>query len=293
MRVFPAALAVRSIAALVACCATPAIAQDASPPPNPQTTSSSLAADTLTVGVAAVYLTDYEGSDDYRFVPAPGAIGSYKGYSFQLAGNRLSADLIRTPSGPGIDLQAGPLAVVNFDRSNVDNIDSARVRALGERDTAIEIGGYVGIGKTGVITSEYDQLSATLSYRTDVAGAHGGGIWQPSVSYFTPLSTKAAVGLFGSLEHVSGDYARYYFTIDPTAAAASGLPAFDADGGWKNYTLGVIGTYALTGDLLHGVKVVAGGTYKRMLGDFGDSPIVSQEGSRGQWLLAAGLAYTF
>jgi hypothetical protein len=49
----------------------------------------------------------------------------------------------------------------------------------------------------------------------------------------------------------------------------------------------------LSGDLLDGFKLVAGGNYKRMLNDFGDSPLTSIAGSRNQWQGAIGLAYTF
>jgi outer membrane scaffolding protein for murein synthesis (MipA/OmpV family) len=49
----------------------------------------------------------------------------------------------------------------------------------------------------------------------------------------------------------------------------------------------------VTGDLLHGFKLVAGGTYKRLLNDFADSPIVSIAGDRNQWVGGAGIAYTF
>ena len=50
---------------------------------------------------------------------------------------------------------------------------------------------------------------------------------------------------------------------------------------------------SLTGDLLHGFKLVGGGTYSRLLNDFGDSPLVSVAGRRSQWLGVVGLAYTF
>jgi MipA family protein len=280
-----------AVAALLATLsAAPAAAQDASPPPDVQPVEESIGGDSLTIGVAGAYLPEYEGSEDYQFTPAPGAIGSYKGFSFQLAGNRLSADLIPNRPGPTWDFQLGPLAVVNFNRNSVDNIDNPAVRALGELDTAIELGGYVGIGKTGVITSPYDRLSVTLSYRTDVNGVHRSDIWQPSVNYLTPLSRKAAVALFASAEHAGDGYARTYFGVDPAGAVRSGLPVYDPEGGWKNWTFGLLGTYALTGDLLKGFKVVAGGTYRRMLNDFGDSPITT---SRSQWLGAVGLAYTF
>ncbi len=271
---------------------TPAFAQDAGTPlaaaPDPET-----GGDSITIGGGGAYLPDYEGSNDYRFTPVPGAIGSISGFAFTLAGNRFSVDLIPNQPGPVWDFQAGPIGVVNFNRSNNKSIDDLRIRALGERDTAIEIGGYVGVGKTGVITSPYDKLSVSLSYRHDVAGAHDSEIWQPSVNYFTPLSRKAAVGLFASAEHAGRGYARYYYTITPNQSLASGLPTYSARSGWKDISLGLVGTYALTGDLLHGFKLVAGGSYRHLMNDFGDSPVVSIAGGRGQWLGALGVAYTF
>ena len=279
--------------------ATPALAQDVQGlPPGTGTVANTAAEfdldrDSVTVGAAGVYLTDYEGSNDYRWTPAPAAIGSVKGFSFTLAGNRLSVDLIPNRPGPTWDIQAGPIGVVNFNRNNIDNIDDRRVRALGEVKTAIELGGYVGIGKTGVITSPYDKLSVTVSYRHDVANAHDSGIWQPSVNYITPLSPKAAVALFGSAERAGRGYATTYFSVSPTLTIASGLPTYKARGGWKNYTVGGLATYSLTGNLLKGFKLVAGGTYRRMLNDFADSPLVSIAGSKNQWLGAVGLAYTF
>lgn len=275
--------------------AAPVLAQSAptATPPDIGGVAEDADGDSITIGAGGVYLPDYEGSDDYRFTAAPGAIGSYKGFSFTLAGNRFSADLIPNASGPGVDFQLGPVAVVNFNRSSIKGIDDARVRALGELDTAIELGGFVGIGKTGVFTSDYDRLSVSVSYRKDVAGAHEGGIWQPSINYLTPLSRKAAIGLFASAEHADDDYAAYYFTVRPAQTLSSGLPAYAARGGWKNYTVGALATVALTGDLLHGLKLVGGVTYARLLNDFGDSPVTRVAGSRSQWLSAVGLAWTF
>jgi outer membrane scaffolding protein for murein synthesis (MipA/OmpV family) len=283
-------------AAFMLATAAPAMAQDAATPPAPETPAdpaASIGGDSLTIGGAAVYLSDYEGSNDYRVVPAPGAIGSYKGFSFLIAGNRASVDLVPNKPGPVWDVQAGPIGVVNFNRSGIENIQDRRVRALGERGTAIELGGYVGIGKTGVITSPYDKLSVSLSYRHDVSGVHDSGIWQPTINYLTPLSRKTAVALFVSAEHAGRGYGRAYFDVSSAGSVASGLPVFTTRGGWKNWNAGALATYSITGDLLKGFKIVAGGTYRKMLNDFGDSPVVSIAGSRGQWLGAVGLAYTF
>ena len=280
--------------------ATPAFAQDASPPPDAGAAAAITGeaqmdpdADSITIGAGGAYLPDYEGSNDYRFSPVPGAIGSFRGFNFTLAGNRASVDLIPNAPGQTVDIQAGPIGVVNFNRSSIKNIDDARVRALGELGTAIELGGYVGIGKTGIITSPYDRLSVSVSYRTDVNGVHKSGIWQPTINYFTPLSLKAAAGLFASAEHVEGGYARTYYTVTAAQSLASRLPVFTARSGWKNYTVGALATYSLTGNLLHGFKVVAGGTYSHLLNDFADSPVVRIAGSKNQWLGTVGLAYTF
>ena len=274
---------------------TPAWAQSAptATPPDIGAAADTEDGDSITIGAGGVYLPDYEGSNDYRFTAAPGAIGSYKGLNFTLAGNRLSVDVIPNGSGPGIDVQFGPVAVINFNRTSVDSIDDIRIRRLREVDTAIELGAFAGIGKTGVFTSDYDRLSVSVSYRKDVADTHDSEIWQPSINYLTPLSRNAAIGLFVSAEHVEDDYADTYFTVTPAQSLASGLPAYRARGGWKNYTVGALATVALTGDLLRGLKLVGGGTYSRLLNDFGDSPVTSVAGSRSQWLGAVGLAYTF
>jgi outer membrane scaffolding protein for murein synthesis (MipA/OmpV family) len=282
-----------SAAALLLAGATPALAQETPATSERDQIAADFDKDTVTVGIGGAYFPDYEGSKTYRFTPAPVAIGSVKGFAFSVVGNRASLDVIPNRPGQTVDLQLGPVGVVNFDRSSLSSIDDPRIRALGKRGTAIELGGYVGIGKTGVITSPYDKVSVSVSYRKGVSGGHRSDIWEPQFTYLTPLSTKAAVGLYASAEHVGQGYADSYFSITPTQALASGLPTYNAHSGWKSYSVGGFVTYSLTGNLLHGFKVLAGGSYSRELGDFSYSPVTRIAGSPSQWLGALGLAYTF
>ncbi|QDZ09282.1 MipA/OmpV family protein [Sphingomonas panacisoli] len=277
----------------LALAALPAAAQETTTPPDAGATTAVAGGDSVTIGAGGVYLNDYEGSNHYVWRIAPGAIGTVGGFSFSVAGNRASVDLIPNKPGPTWDIQAGPIAVVNFNRSSLKSIEDPRVRALGKRSTAIEAGGFVGLGKTGVITSDYDRLSVSVSYRKGVSGAHRAGIWTPTINYFTPLSTKAAVGVFASADYAERGYGKAYFDVDAAQSLASGLPVFTTRKGWKDYSVGALGTIALTGDLLHGFKIVGGGTYTRMLNDFARSPLVSIAGSRNQWIGVVGLAYTF
>ncbi len=288
-----------SAAVMLGATAVPAFAQDAPAPAAPASADSNadlaarLNGDSVTVGIGGAYLPDYEGSNEYRLAPGPVAIGSIKGFAFTVVGNRASVDLIPNRPGQKIDLQFGPIGVLNFNRSALSTIDDVRVRALGKRSTAIELGGYVGIGKTGIITSPYDKLSLSLSYRQGVSGAHRSYTWQPTVTYLTPLSRKAAAGLIATAQYSGQGFADTYFSISPSQSIASGLPAFNARKGWRNYSVGGFVTYSLTGDLLQGFKLVAGGTYSRQLGDFSYSPIVRIAGTPNQWIGAVGVAYTF
>ncbi|WP_404335764.1 MipA/OmpV family protein [Sphingomonas sp. MMS12-HWE2-04] len=275
--------------------AAPAFAQDSDPAPTSVETESApdRGGNFAIVGAGAGYLPDYEGSNDYRFVPVPGLAGRLGGFNFQLIGNRASIDLIDDGTGPGWDIQAGPVAVVNFNRSSTKSIDDVRVKALGKIDTALEAGAYFGIGRVGVITSEYDRLSVSVSYRHDVGSVHDAGIFTPSVSYMTPLSRKAAVTLFGSAERAEKGYAQTYFGVTPTGSAASGLAVYSPGGGWKSWTAGIGGAMSITGDLTHGLQLVGGATYRRLLNDFADSPLVSDAGSKSQWMGVVGLAFSF
>ncbi|WP_448662668.1 MipA/OmpV family protein [Sphingomonas sp. CJ20] len=277
------------LAALVA--ASPALAQETTQAPADTTIDTS--GDFAMVGAGAAIMPDYEGSNDYRFSPIPAAVGRVGGFNFQVLGNRASVDLIDDGNGPGWDIQAGPVGVVNFNRTRMKSIEDTRIKALGKIDTAYEAGAYFGIGRVGVITSEYDRLSVSVSYRHDVGSVHDAGILQPSITYMTPLSRKAMVTVFGSAERVEQGYARTYFGVTPQGSAASGLAVYDPRGGWKSWTAGVGGALSLTGDLTGGLQLVGGATYSRLLGDFADSPIVSDAGAKGQWIGVAGLALSF
>ncbi len=287
---------IRLSGALVASflCIAPAFAQDQSAPESAEVAeAASEGAARLTLGVGAAYFPDYEGSSHNRWTPIPVANGTVAGMSFTLVGNRAQLDVIPNGTGPGWDIQLGPVAVYNMNRSNRDAIHDPRVRALGEVDSALEVGGYFGIGRTGLITSDFDKLSVTISYRKDVTKVHRAGVWNPVITYSTPLSTKAMISLSASAEIVEDRYARTYFGVTPAQSVASGLPIFRPEGGQKDITFGGYVAYALTGNLTKGLSLVAGGTYRKLVNDFADSPLVSIAGDRNQWTGAAGLALTF
>lgn len=250
----------------------------------------------LTIGVGAAVVPSYEGSDDYRVVPVPQVRGKVKDFAFWTRGPGLYVDAIPNSDPDGLDFELGPVVNVRLDRSSRKAIKDNAVRALGKRDVAVEVGGFVGIGKTGVITSAYDNLSARVAVTKDVAGAHESYVITPAIEYMTPLSATSFVGLGVSAEYVGKKYGRYYYDIDPAGFAASGLPVYSRAGngsGFKRVSANLAGGVSLSGDLRKGWALFGVAGYSRMLGKYGDSPVVAIAGSRNQWIGALGVGYSF
>lgn len=274
-----------SLAAIALILASPAVAQSTEQPlPDPNDRSNS-----VTIGVGAGIVPDYEGSDDYRIIPAAAIRGRVSGISFFTRSTYLYVDLIGRGDGP-LELDVGPIAGVRLNRTG--KIKDDFVDALPELDTAIEVGGFAGVTYHG-LTNPYDSLSFRVDVVKDVGGAHKSTLVTPTIDFGTPLSRSFYVGLSASAEWAGGGYADYYYSIDAADALASGLPVYDADGGFKSWSLGILGNYALSGDLTRGWSIFALGRYSKLAGDFRDSPIVDLRGSSGQWFGALGVGYSF
>lgn len=282
----------RFAAAVFFVLATPAYAQESEPAaPPPAIDPAKLDGDSLSIGVAGGVVPSYEGSNDYVIAAIPVVRARVSRINITLRGNRAWADLVPTGGGPGWDFQLGPVAQVNFNRSAA--IVDPRVRLLPHRNMAVELGGYVGIGKQGVITSDYDKLNFSVATVYDVNKTHSSYVVTPSIDYSTPLSTKSFIALSLSADYMGEGFADTYFTITPADSVASTLPAFDAGKGWKDWNFSALGAVSLTGDLTHGLAVIGGVNYRRLLNDASASPITSVAGSPSQWMGLAGLAYTF
>lgn len=270
----------------------PSIAQDSEAPTAEAPDRGVFAGDWLTVGIGAGYGPSYDGSDDYVLFPAPIAQGSVGGFDFGARGPGLYVDLIADGnSDSNVKFLAGPLVRVRLDRNS--NIKDPVVRLLGKEKVAVEVGATAGVSFSKVI-NPYDTLSLSTDIQWDVAGAHKGRLISPSISYSTPLSTAIFTSISFNATHVDGNYADTYFSIDQAGSTASGLPLFDAKGGWKNYGASLLGGVDLSGDVRDGGWGVYGFVnYSRLTGDAKRSPVTSLRGDANQWFFAGGVSYTF
>ena len=279
------------VVSAAALAAMPAAAQDAAPPvsaaaalPDPNDRG-----DTFTLGAGGAYIPDYEGSDDYKLIPAAAIRGRVSGISFFTRATYLYVDVVPRGSGK-LDFDLGPIAGVRLNRTG--KIKDDFVARLPDRKTAFEVGGFAGITLHG-LTNPYDALSFRVDAVKDVGKAHRSTVVTPTLDFGTPLSRKFYVGLSASADFVGNGYADYYFSVTPADALASGLRPYNASGGMKDWKLGLLANQSISGDLTHGLSLFGTGSYSRLVGDFKRSPIVADRGSPTQWLAALGVAYTW
>ena len=275
--------------------AAPLAAQD--PGDEPQTPDSYegtvFDGDWMTIGLGAVLNPSYDGSDDYVVSPLPLVQGNLFGVAINPRPAGIALDFI--PDGDNkINFNLGVAAKLN--RNRATRIKDDVVAKYGELDTSVEVGPTVGLSFPGVL-NPYDSVSINADILWDVSGASDGMTINPSVTYFTPVSKGAAISFSLSARHVDDDYARYYYSVPVAPAAvpvADRLPVFNADGGFDKVGATLLVGVDFDGDLTNGglAGFLLGG-YSRVVGDAADTPFTSIRGSESQWLIGAGLGYTF
>jgi len=220
----------------------------------------------IELGAGASVTPAYEGADEYTVQPKPFISLHY--LSLPFFGS----------FGGGSDqgLSFGPSFRVVRER---DDNDYSKLTGLGDVDTAIELGGKVGYRQ--------GSLEAFLAVRRGVTG-HDGFVGEAGGNVVANPLERLEVKAGPRLSFADAEYMQTYLGVTPAQSAASGLPAFDADGGIKGVGLGAETRYQLTGNW----TLVGEASYERLVGDAGNSPI-AQAGSRNQFSGALGLTYKF
>ncbi|MCZ8370095.1 MAG: MipA/OmpV family protein [Porphyrobacter sp.] len=294
--------------ALVAClAATPAFAgeeeaeAEAQPAPAPAAAPSFALAKPVfdetwaTIGLGVGMVPSYAGSNDYIAFPLPLIAGRVGGVGIAPNGPGFVLDFNspKPAMGPhkGARIAFGPAFRFRNDRNN--RISDDVVARAGKLDAALEVGGNVAVSFPGVF-KPFDQLSIGVQARADVLGAHDGLIIEPQVSYRALLGKGFTLQAQASAEFVDDNFADYYFTVSPAQASATGLAQYRADGGLNRVGTTAILAYDLDRNPLNGGWSLTGvGGYSRLVGDSADTPYTSVRGDANQFILGAGVAFTF
>lgn len=232
------------------------------------------AAADISIGGGAGIAPDYEGSDDYKFVPIPFAnLALDNGMFVNLQGLTVKANLI-----PSQTWRLGPMYNYRASRSRVD---SNRVDDMQNVSDANEIGGFAGF--------DYNNWFVFLEFLADTGDAHDGwlGTARGGYNYVASKSWTLSFGL--STTYADDDYMSTYFGVDDADAVRSGLRTFNADEGLKDvgFDLGIASQFT---DHWSGRFI---GNYKLLINDADESSPVTNEGSQHQLFGGLLVVYTF
>lgn len=229
------------------------------------------------IGVAAI--PQYEGADKLDVIPFVNGKLSLGERYIAIEGVTLRANVLATEG-----FEFGPVANLTFGRDA--KIRSDAVARLGNIDDAYEIGAFAA---ASFAVGEYGRARAAVQAVHDVSNVHDGWVANLSAGYSHQLSDGFSIGLEASASYADDKYARTYFSVTPSGALASGLPVYDAKGGLKDVGAVLTASYQVTPRW----SVNAYGSYRRLLGDFADSPVVDREGNANQLSAGIGIGFAF
>jgi outer membrane protein len=238
------------------------------------------------IGLGLGVTPDYVGSDDYRLAPIP-QITAFKGPRYvNLTGTYLFSNLL-----PTANWRLGPTAkFIRGDRCNAkdDKVSEQKCQA-----DALMLGGTGGYAfDVPGINNQQAKLTPAIEILGDVTKANEGMTIEPQINFAQRLSSDWRMALRGFGIWGSDNYEGYYFGVDQIQARDSGLPQYDADGGFQQF--GLLGVFDY--DITKRWRLSLLGRYARLIGDAQDSPLVDGDEGRGsanQFLGGAIVSYVW
>ena len=224
------------------------------------------------VGLGAGVAPDYEGSDHNTGVPMFMLNYNYDSGRFvKLMGPNLKVNVLANKS-----YSLGPALGYRMERDDVDN---KQVDNMKKVDGALVAGAFGGV--------DINNFLLGLEVLADVSGNDTGVTAQVTAGYRWKAMPALTItpGIFTT--YASSDYMDSYFTVDSKNRGSSQLPNYSADSGLKDVGLNLVASY--TPWEKWGVMGLF--SYKTLLNDAKDSPIVDDAGDKKQMTVGLMLTY--
>lgn len=205
----------------------------------------------------------YIGADDRVWAVVPAARKSFDERYLSLEANYLSANLLNHPNW-----RVGPAGILRFGRSDVSDNQVAR---LPEIDMSIDLGAFAAYEVVG--DNPRNRTRVGVGVLQDVTDVHQGYVLDADLRRWLPVGSYGAFGIGVAASWASEDYMDTYFSIDPSGAAASGLPTYAAGSGWRDVRVTAIYVQPVSEKWAVG----AGMMYSHLLSKAANSPSVSSE----------------
>ena len=232
-----------------------------------------VAVEKFELGLGPGIAPDYEGSEDYQFVPIPYALAQWaSGQYVHLIGNTIKGNVLQSDMW-----SLGPMLQYISSRADVDN---NRVDDLQNVDASVMLGVFGEV--------KIDRWRARIEMRQDVADDNG-FLATLNGGYNLPINEQLRLGFLVFTTYADGDYMNAYFSVDGGDAARSGLKEYDAESGFKDVGLHLNADY----NIYENWSVMGLFRYTRLVGDAEDSPVVDDEGDENQFFAGFLLKYAF
>jgi len=233
----------------------------------------------LGLGVGAY--PDYVGSSDSKVGVAPIGRLSLGGSRFvRLMVNEVRLNLLEHPNW-----QLGPVGLWRFGREDVDNPVVDRVHHI---DDSFDIGLFGGYNWRD--PDEIRRMGGVGTWALgDASGVYNG--WTAGLNAYATQPVAKMVTLAGgaAFTYGSANYMDAYFGVTPRDSLASGLPIYVPGSGVRDVRGWAVALLHLSPQWQLGAGVM----YSRLAGDAADSPIVSVEGSKNQWVYGVGALFAW
>ncbi len=242
---------------------TPAMATDAFAP-GPTAPIGDNVDLSVRVGGGIKVQPEFEGSDEYQVVPWP----------------IVSLEILRLPGlgefgGPSTGFSFSPSFNVVGERDPKAGDD---LFGLDKVDTTIELGGKVGFTT--------DTFGGFVAVRRGFGG-HEGVVGEAGLDIIMRPTDRLTFIGGPRVTAASDKFFDSYYSVSPAESAATGLPTFDASGGFKS--VGVAGELVYNLTELMDLHLEAG--WDHLVGDAAKSPIVADAGSKNTFTVGAGVSY--
>jgi len=219
------------------------------------------------VGVGAALVPDYDGASGDRLIAGP---------VFDLRYGRLYANLW---DGAGVDLLRSDRLEVG---AGVTYVRGRKAKYSPEGVNRLKS----AVGARGIVRVFLTPEASLTAGVTRSLGGSDGTLADLTFSYrFRPGKQVTLIPTV-SAQWASRRYMQGYFGIDALEADRSGLPAFEADSGFKEVSASLTAIYSFT----RHIHISGSVSLDRLLDDAADSPLVEQ---RWQPSVFLGLAYRF
>lgn len=259
---------------IAAACSGQAQAQDAAKPAD----SNPLL---ITLGSNAVWGPRFEGSKRHDISPWPII-------SWRNAGDKqwldqptdgLDYSLIETEN-----FRAGPVGFFRWQRDN-GTITTRGFDRIGRGKTKIDLslegGAFAEFWPTHWLRTRLEVRESLLGASGLLAIAATDVVWRPSSSWTFSLGPRLTVA--------DNRYMDSYYSVTAAQSATTGLAQYNAGAGIRSYGVAGLARYKISEAWTTQVFF----DYQHLTGPAGDSPVITTRGTPEQYLIGAGLSYTF